>query len=365
MQKVFTNARVYTGNEILEKADIVVENHRIAAITDHAEVGSHAEVINLSGFSIAPAFIDLQVYGGNDKLFNNEPTVETIRATRDAAMKGGTAYFQITLSCSPLETMWKAIDACREYWQEGGEGLLGLHLEGPYFNPEKRGAHPLRHIRIPHPVEVADLIERAEGVVTYMTVAPEQMDEASLNLLLQSNIRISAGHSNATYAQAIAGFDKGIERVTHLFNAMSPLQSRAPGLVGATYDRKPWASIVADGIHSEFVCVKISKELLRDKLFLITDAVTESQTGDYQFHFAGDRYLNESGTLAGSALTMWQAVKNIVMHAGISLHEALRMAATYPAKVAGIDNRLGKIALNYEAHFVVFHEPTLTLHRMY
>ncbi len=189
-----------------------------------------------------------------------------------------------------------------------------------------------------------------------MTLAPEQMDDASLDLLLQSDIHIAAGHSNASFLQAQHGFEKGIDRVTHLFNAMSAFQSREPGLVGATFVHKPWTSIIADGIHCDFNSLKISKELLGEKLFLITDAVTESLIGDYSFRFSGDRYVNESGTLAGSALTMWQAVKNVVQFADISLEEALRMASTYPARVIGEGQRLGKIAPGYEAHFVVFDE---------
>jgi N-acetylglucosamine-6-phosphate deacetylase len=354
MRIAYTNARIYTGDHILEQATVLVENGRIQGVIPGSYTGQADACIDLRGQSVAPACIDLQVYGGHDKLFNNEPTAAAIRATREASLAGGASHFQITLSCSPIETMWAAMDACREYWDAGGEGLLGLHLEGPYFNQEKRGAHPLQHIRTPDPAEVADIIKRGKGIVTYMTVAPEQMSDETLDMLLSSDIRISAGHSNATYAQAIAGFDKGIERVTHLFNAMSPFQSRAPGLVGATYDRKPWASIVADGIHCDFVCVKISKELLGEKLFLITDAVTESLTGDYKFHFAGDRFLNDSGTLAGSALTMWKAIQNVVRHAGIPLEEALRMASTYPAEIAGVSDRLGKIAPGYEAHLIVF-----------
>ncbi len=362
MSTTYINARIFTDDQVHQRGSITVENGRITEVRDSIDAPdrtgtfNHTEVIDLKGFSIAPAFIDLQVYGGNGKLFNNEPTVEAIQKTWESVKKGGASHFQITLSCSPLETMWQAIDACRKYLGAGGKGLLGLHLEGPYFNPEKRGAHPLQHIRKPNPAEVAELIERCRGVVRYMTVAPEQFDDISLDLLLKSDILIAAGHSNATFKQAVRGFEKGIDRVTHLFNAMSPFQGREPGLVGAAYDRKPWTSIIADGIHCDFNALKISKELLGEKLFLISDAVTESLMGDYRFRFAGDRYVDESGVLAGSALSMWDAVKNTVQYAGVPLDEALRMAATYPARVIGEGQRLGKIAPGYEAHFVVFNE---------
>ena len=359
MPTTYINARVFTGEHILERAGVTVDNGRITEVRndrDRLTANEAIPAIDLQGLSLAPAFIDLQVYGGNGKLFNNEPTVETIQKTWESVKKGGASHFQITLSCSPPETMWEAVEACRKYRVGGGEGLLGLHLEGPYFNPEKRGAHPLQHIRKPNPVEVAGLIERCKGAVRYMTVAPEQFDDGSLDLLLQSDILIAAGHSNATFQQAVRSFDKGIERVTHLFNAMSAFQGREPGLVGAVYDRKPWTSIIADGIHIDYNSLKISKELLGDKLFLISDAVTESLTGDYRFRFAGDRYVDEAGVLAGSALTMWEAVKNAVQYARIPLEEALRMASTYPARAIGEDHRLGKIAPGYEAHFVVFDE---------
>lgn len=352
--RTYINARIFTGNQIIERGSIVVENSRITGVSPDNRPGKTAEVIDMQGLSMAPAFLDLQVYGGNGKLFNNEPRAEAIQKTWESVRAGGTAYFQITLSCSPLETMWRAMDACREYRAAGGQGLLGLHLEGPYFNTDKRGAHPLQHIRSPNPAEVTEIIERGKDVVRYMTLAPEKMDDASLDLLLQSDIRIAAGHSNATFQEARRGFEKGIGRVTHLFNAMSALQGREPGLVGATFNRKPWTSIIADGIHCDFNSLKISKELLRDKLFLISDAVTESLRGDYRFRFSGDRYVDEAGVLAGSALNMWQAVKNVVQHAGIPLDEALRMAGTYPAQVVGEDHRLGKIAPGFEPHFVVF-----------
>ena len=353
MQTSYINARVFTGAEILEQAYVTVENGVITAVGTGA-APAQTEIVDLEGRALAPALIDLQVYGGQGKLFNNEPTVETIQKTYETVRAGGAAFFQITLSCSPLETMWQAIDACRAYVESGGQGLLGLHLEGPYFNPEKRGAHPLQHIRTPHPAEIAELIERGRGVLRYMTLASECIDDASLDILLQSDILLSAGHTNATFGEAMHGFEKGIGRVTHLFNAMSPLQGRAPGLVGATYVHKPWTSIIADGIHIDYNCLKISKEILGEKLFLITDAVTDSDLGDYRFRFAGDHYIDAAGTLAGSALSMWQAVQNAVRYASIPLDEALRMASTYPAACVGAGHRLGRIAEGYEAAMVAF-----------
>ncbi len=355
MRTIYQCGRVYTGETVLYGAFIVTENDQITGVYPQkpAEMDDTTNWVDWSAYAMAPAFIDLQIYGGNGHLFNNSPTVETIRATVEAARAGGSFAIQITLSCSPLATMWQAIDACRAYWAEGGEGLIGLHLEGPYFNPEKRGAHPLEHIRKPEAQEIKELLERGRGVISYITIAPEQFDDECLDLLLNSGIPVAAGHSNATFAQAARAFDRGITRVTHLFNAMSAFQSREPGLVGATYDRMPWASIIADGIHCDYNALKISKKILGNKLWLITDAVTESSAGDYQFKFTGDRFVDRNGTLSGSALTMWQAVQNVMMHAGIPLEEALRMASTYPAEVIGQGHRWGKIKAGYAAQMVV------------
>lgn len=352
--KTFTNARVFTGEHWLENATVAVAQHQIQTVAENRPLETGTTVVDLQGLCMAPALIDLQIYGGKGHLFNNEPTPECLQKTYEAVLEGGGAHFQITLSSVPYSLIWEGIAACKAYWAAGGKGLLGLHLEGPYFNPEKRGAHPLKNIRQPTREEVSTLIERGREVVTYITVAPEQFDDETLDLLLQSGIYVSAGHSNATFAQAMHGFQQGIGRATHLFNAMSPFQSRAPGMVGAVYTAKPWASIIADGVHCDFAALRISKALLGEKLFLITDAVTPSTSGDYRFRFAGDRYLDESGTLAGSSLTMWQAVKNVVNYADIDLDEALRMASTYPAQAAGQGHRLGRIAPAFEADFILF-----------
>ena len=188
-----------------------------------------------------------------------------------------------------------------------------------------------------------------------MTLAPEQCDDAIIKLLQDNGVIVSAGHSNATYEQATTAFDKGIPVATHLFNAMSPLQHRAPGLVGAIYNHpKVMSSIVPDGIHVDFAAVRISKKIMQERLFIITDAVAETTSGEYQHIFKGDRFTLPDGTLSGSALTMMKGTRNCVEHAGIDLEEALRMASLYPAKVIGKSNKLGRIKKGYNAEMVVF-----------
>lgn len=232
--------------------------------------------------------------------------------------------------------------------------MPGLHLEGPWINPEKRGAHILEYIHKPTLDEAKKLVDEAEGVVKMITLAPEMVDDAIVDYIQANGIIVSAGHTNATFRQAMKGFEK-INIVTHLFNAMSQFQSREPGMVGAIYDHPSvCCSLVADGIHVDFNAIRISKRILGERIWLITDAVSATSTGPYPHVFKNDRYTLPNGTLSGSALTMMKAVKNCVEHVGIDIEEALRMGSLYPAKVLGIDNKTGLIERNYEASFVVF-----------
>ena len=352
----YFNCKLFTGDRFLPNASFTVEEGNVRAISSAGLIPEGTVGVDLKGNSVAPALMDLQIYGGGGKLFNNDPSPEAIQATWEEVRAGGAAFFQITLSSSPLDVIWAAIDACRAYWKQGGQGLLGLHLEGPYFNPEKRGAHPLEYIRIPQRTELEALLEYGKGVLTYLTLAPEQIAPTDLDYLLSSGVQVSAGHSNATYAQGMDGFQRGIRLATHFYNAMSPLQSRAPGMVGAILDARPYTSIIVDGVHADFAAVRIAKSVLQDKLLLITDAVTESQVGRYQFFSKGDGFVDADGTLSGSSLTMWKAVQNTVQKVGIPLEEALRMASLYPAQALECAGQSGKLEPGYPAKWIVFNE---------
>lgn len=241
--------------------------------------------------------------------------------------------------------MWAAIDACKSY---AGKGLVGLHLEGPFFNPVKRGAHHEAFVQEPSIDFVQEIIDRTNGLPTYMTIAPEMFAPEVLTLLKNSHIMCSMGHSDATFEEAQ---NAGITRITHLFNAMSQWQSRALGLVGASFRSDAWTSIIADGLHCDFESLRLAKQLKGEKLFLITDAVTHDESGPYVFSKNGARFTNEAGVLSGSALTMDEAIRNCVNKAGISTEEAIRMATVYPAEVANLHD-LGTIEVGKRACFV-------------
>ncbi len=191
---------------------------------------------NFPNCFIAPAFIDLQLYGGNGKLFSHSLDSESLEATYACCIAGGCSHFMITMATNSMDNFLKGIDTCREYMASGKKGLLGLHLEGPWINKIKRGAHIEAFIKKPTPDEVELLLEQGKGVVKMITLAPEQCDDDIVNQLMDNGILVSAGHSNATYTQARHAFEMGVPAATHLFNAMSPLQSREPGMVGAIYD---------------------------------------------------------------------------------------------------------------------------------
>jgi N-acetylglucosamine-6-phosphate deacetylase len=240
-------------------------------------------------------------------------------------------------------------------------GLLGLHLEGPFISPVKRGVHPAEFVQVPTSLGVRDLVHRSQGVVRLLTTAPEVLGLDERALLRAAGVVLSAGHSNASYEQGMEAFAQGFTAATHLFNAMSPLTSRAPGLVGAIYDdASVRASIVADGRHCSYASVRISQRLLGERLFLISDAAAASARGPYRLHPQADYFVDAHGTLAGSGLTLLRAVGNCVQQVGLPLAESLRMASLYPARVLGLHQQLGRIAPGYRADLCLFDEATFT-----
>jgi N-acetylglucosamine-6-phosphate deacetylase len=344
MSTAFIAPEIFTGQEIQTGKAVLVREGKIVDIVPSTEIPSNYRTRDLAGYLLAPAFIDLQIYGGNGLLFSAELSTAALEATYEYCLEGGCTQFMITLATNSIDKFLQALEVAREYRGGGGKGLLGVHLEGPYINPAKRGAHLEKFIKTPTPEEISLLLQKGKGIFRMMTLAPERCDRECIELLLQSGIIVSAGHSNATYEEAIDGFYQGIPVATHLFNAMSPLQGRQPGMLGAIYDHNDVrSSIVCDGVHVDFASVRISKKIMGDRLFFITDAVTEVQYGEYSHLFKGDRYTLPDGTLSGSSLTMLRAVRNAVEHAGIPLPEALRMASSYPAAVLGESEKRGSI----------------------
>jgi N-acetylglucosamine-6-phosphate deacetylase len=274
-----------------------------------------------------------------------------LEAISDALVRSGTTDFLITLGTNSMEVFRKAIQVVKE---NPHPAVRGLHFEGPYLNPVKKGAHLIQYIKKPERKEVEALLKEAEGVLKMMTLAPEICDPEIIKILADNGVIVSAGHSNASFEEAKQGYENGITTTTHLFNAMSPIHHRQTGLPGAAYlSETATASIIADGIHVDFNTVMISKKIMGERLFLITDAVEEVKEGAYVHIKKEDRFTLPDGTLSGSRLTMLKAVQNCVEKAAIPLEEALRMASAYPAKVMDF-NDIGAIAPGYKANLLVF-----------
>ncbi len=308
--------------------------------------------INFEGDYLCPGFIDIQIYGGNGKLFADDPGIESLKAIYAYSLNGGATTILPTIATNSEEIMYQSIDAVKAYQQQALPGIYGLHLEGPFINATKRGAHIESFIKKPVYKDVKALLEYGKGIIKLITLAPECCEDAIIDLIKSYDVKISIGHSDATYEQAMNAFDKNINLVTHLFNAMSPLHHRKPGLAAAAMMHPlAMASIVADGYHVNFEMIAFAKKLMRERLFLITDAVTDS-IGAYPHLLKGEKYVLPDETLSGSALTMMKAVQNCVRSVGIDVEEAFRMASLYPAKALEIENEKGSIKEGFAADFL-------------
>ena len=361
LPKAYIADRIFTGDEWLSNHAVIVEENRIQEIIPVESLPSAMPGKQFNDCILVPSFIDLQIYGAHGRLLSVFPDVETLEKLHDYCKKGGAAYCLPTAATNTKEVFFQCIDAVKEYWAKQGKGVLGLHLEGPWINPVKRGAHIESLIHAPSLSEVKELLDYGKAVIRMITLAPEMCSREVIELILSYEITISAGHSNATYAEAMTGFDNGITAVTHLYNAMSPLQHREPGLVGATMDHPSViSSIIPDGYHVDLAALRIAKKAMNERLFVITDAVTETSSGVYQHYLAGDKY-EAANILSGSALTMDKALQNLVIHAGIEIAEALRMCSLYPARAIGIDREAGRIAEGYRALLTVLDQSLHTV----
>jgi N-acetylglucosamine-6-phosphate deacetylase len=351
--QVYAAKKVFTGKEWLADHAIIVADGKIADIVGYGSLGKKPSI---KYPILAPAFIDIQIYGAYERLLSAYPETDSLYRLYDYCSKGGASHFQPTVATNSREVFYQCIDAVKKYWQEGGKGCLGLHIEGPWIHPTKKGAHLESFIHSPSVDEARELLEYGKGVITMITLAPEVCSKEVVELIRSYGVIISAGHSNATYDEATNAFNSGIHSATHLYNAMSSLQHRAPGMVGAIFDHgTAMSSLVPDGFHVDFSAIRVAKKIMKERLFVITDAVTETNAGPYHHHLTADRY-ETAGILSGSALTMAKSLRNLVNHVGIELEESLRMVSLYPAQAMKKSDRMGMIAKGYDANLVMLDE---------
>ena len=362
MAIALANGKVLLDDGLHDGVAVLVEGGDvIAVLRDDDPRLRDADVHDLRGGMLLPGFIDAQVNGGGGVLFNNAPTVEAIATIARAHRRFGTTGLLPTLISDDLEVMGAAIDAVREAIARDVPGVLGIHLEGPYLAVARKGTHDAGKFRVPDAAEVELATSLGTGV-TLLTLAPEQVPAASIRALVARGAIVAAGHSAASYEQARIGLDAGVRGFTHLYNAMTPLQGREPGVVGAALeDRDSWCGIIVDGVHVHPASLRVALATKpRGKLFLVTDAMPPvgADSPDYTLYgetiTARDGVVrNAAGALAGSALDMATAVRNAVSMLGLPLEEAARMASLYPARFLRIDDHRGRIAPGYRADLVL------------
>ena len=358
---------VFDGAVVHERAAVVVDGSSIAELVPRADLPRTMPVRVLpEGAWLAPGFIDVQVNGGGDVLFNHQPTVEGACAIAAAHRKFGTTGLLPTLITDSAEKMGLALDAA-EIVADREPGVLGLHLEGPYLSPEKPGVHDVRHIRPPGEGDLA-LLTAPRKSVLLVTLAPEVVPPGFISRLVAAGVRVSLGHSMATYQQTRAAMAEGLTGFTHLFNAMRPLASREGGPIAQALESSDaWYGLIVDGMHVDPAMLRLALRGL-GRAVLVTDAMPPVGGRRASFDLVGKnvsirdgRCLTDDGTLAGTALDMATAVRNCVRLLGVPLPDALRFASAHPAAFLGLDRMLGKLAAGYRADLVAFDPNDMTV----
>lgn len=348
--------RLFTGSEILEGHTVHVSEGRVLDVS----AAKSPSAVKLDGL-LAPGFIDIQVNGGGGVLFNDAPTVESLRTIASAHARFGVTGFMATLISDDRAKTVRAIDAVSEAIEEEVDGVLGLHLEGPWLSDRRRGVHPSRHLRALDDEDVR-LLTQKRPFPLLITVAPEQVDVETIETLKAAGVIVSLGHTEAPAEQVEAALAAGATGFTHLFNAMPPMEGRKPGPVGvALANRDCWAGLILDGIHVSPTSARaaLAAKTWR-KLMLVSDAMATVGSKDPHMSLFGEKIevkegalRTATGALAGAHLDLSQAVRNAVSLLGATAMEALRMASLTPAEFLGVAFERGRMGTGCRADFVL------------
>jgi N-acetylglucosamine-6-phosphate deacetylase len=356
------NGRLVGDHGPREGQVVLVRGKRILAIVAHddARIGD-AQKHDLKGHLLLPGFIDVQVNGGGGLLFNDTPTVDTLRCIASAHRKFGTTGMLPTFITDTAEQMHAALAAVDEAIEQRVPGILGIHVEGPFLAAARKGIHNADLFRLPDASDIEVLTAPHKGAVM-LTLAPDQVSPAIIARLNEAGVVVVAGHTAADYATTRAALDAGICGFTHLYNAMTPLASRDPGVVGAALDDPySWCGLIVDGHHVHPATLRVAiAAKASGKCVLVTDAMPPVGSDNPTYVLNGQTIVmrngicqSEDGVLAGSGLDMAGAVRNSVEMLGLPLAEASRMASSYPAAWIGLDRTHGRIAAGYRADFAV------------
>jgi N-acetylglucosamine-6-phosphate deacetylase len=361
MRSALVNGRILAGGKILSDHTLLLSGTRIEALVPAGDPRCQgAAAVDLEGQLLLPGFIDVQVNGGGGVLFNDDPSLASIRAIGAAHRRFGTTGFLPTLISDDLDTIAQAIAAVQDALDHGLPGVLGIHIEGPFLNWARRGVHDPKHLRLLD-TSLVSLLCGLRGGRTLLTLAPEMTTTDMIAKLAAGGVLVSAGHSDASYQETVSAIRHGVRGFTHLFNAMARLEPREPGIVGAAlYDADTWCGIIVDGHHVDPVMLKLALRCKRhDRFMLVTDAMPPVGSSEPSFVLQGKTITvadgmcrDDKGTLAGTALDMASAVRNAVSLLDLDLTVAARMASEYPAEFLGLGHELGRIAPGYRANLV-------------
>ncbi|PIE12817.1 MAG: N-acetylglucosamine-6-phosphate deacetylase [Rhodobacterales bacterium] len=361
--QAFTGADIFDGTIRRRDHALLVQGGKIARIVGVQDIPQPSRITALDGGLISAGFVDVQVNGGGGVQFNECPSVETLRRIAVAHLQFGTTSLLPTLITDSLEVMAKACEAARQATLQKIPGIIGLHLEGPHLSVARKGAHEAKFI---HPMSDQDcetLTHLAHHLPNLLlTVAPENTRNSQIRQLSAAGAVVSLGHSDTDYHSARAAAEAGASSVTHLFNAMSPFQGRAPGMVGAALNLPGLsAGLIADGIHVSVPAIQTALAAKRGpgRIYLVTDAMATLGSDLQEFQLGGRRILRQKGrltladgTLAGADLDMISAVRFMVQQVGVTPEQALCMASLYPAQLLGKSQQIGQLVPGANADFI-------------
>lgn len=361
MSTALINGKVFTGEQWLTNQAVIIDGEYIADICAAGKLPANVnKTIDLQGQRLIPGLIDTQVNGGGGVLFNQATTADTLGVMGAAHRRFGTTGFYPTLISDDLEVVAQAIAAVEQAIANKVPGVLGIHLEGPFLNPERKGVHNADKFKI---IDEAafELLTSLKSGKTLITIAPELTTPEMIRRLADAGVVVAAGHSAANYEQTKTALAAGVTSFTHLFNAMTPFTSREPGMVGAVLeDKQSWCGIIADGFHVHPAAIKVAHQAKAPgKMVLVTDAMPSVGADDKSFNLYGEQIFysegkltTASGTLAGSDLDMLAAVRNSIQLSDIDPDEAIRMASTNPAAMMG-EKHLGAIKPGFIASMIL------------
>jgi len=359
METALVHARVMLPQGVREGLAVTIADGRIRSVSSEPPAG--ATIVDCGGDLLLPGFIDTQVNGGGGALFNDAPTLDTVATMAAAHRRFGTTGLLPTLISDDLAVVERAIAAVDAAIAAGVPGVLGIHIEGPFLSYARRGIHDAGRLRTIDRDAIA-LLGSAKRGRTLVTLAPECVDPADITALVEAGVIVAAGHSEADYDTVRRAIGAGLTGFTHLFNAMSPLVNRAPGMTGAALeDDRTTAGLIVDGHHVHPAVIRIAlKAKGHERLMLVTDAMALTGVDDDRFLLqgreirrVGDRLVDAEGTLAGSTLTMADAVRNMIAQTGIDVRRAVAMASATPAAFLGLAEERGAIAPGLSADLIL------------